>query len=898
MPARQEVDAKLEFNLVDRPAPYTLAPKMRLVSAGGEGTGWDKVMFQLSRWLIRHLNDPDLLLWVMRYGGYLHDELRSMIDQRLSELASLERNGKSSDLKDILTHSPNAIPTREMETLWRIVLSGRVKSPLRHLDLYRWSERFKQEGMTLLLQLELRKLLTPKVVLKKPFRWSDDATSANRPKSIREVVDWELTLSADYVSSTLDEFISPDLEDFLPGLINDFEHLLLDALNLLSVLGAATELSDRSNQDMPSILPHPQNRGFRKWVTLIELLRDSWLAIRQKDAAHATQIAERWFEVPYPTFKRLALFAASHSDSVAPKLWVSWLTAHEGRWLWSLDVKRETLRLLVLQGHRVSGASAAKLQQTILKGPPHALFRADLEPERLQSNVDRMIWLALAKLQSSGFRLGAPATKRLTKLSKANPGWKLAENERDEFSRWMSGTGDADFENSIVVTIAPAKRAELTEWLKEPPKNPYGLSRDTWSDTCRKHSLNSLYALSDLAQQGLLPVERWRELLRVWSNKASNRHFWTHAAAVIQTLPDDALSQLAYAVAAWLEAVSDHAITNEEALFTLCRRLLALPPQVDASDEETMPRPVTQAINHPVGMVTQALVNRWFKQVVHDNEKLPPEFFELFTMLTDTNVSHYRHGRVILGSHLISLFRVDREWTERQLLPLLNWNRDPVEAKGIWEGFLWSPRLYLPLLTAFKTEFLQTTHHYDDLGEHKQQFAGFFTYAAIGPIDGYSVEELRVALLALPAEGLDEAAQALFQALEGAADQREEYWEHRILPFWRGIWPKDRGRRNARIAESLARLALAAGDKFPYAVQTVGDWLCPLEHPYFVVVALEEEAFCERFPAAALALLDLIIDDKRLVFKELRSCLKKIGDAEPSLMTDPRYQRLQEQSRQ
>ena len=145
-------------------------------------------------------------------------------------------------------------------------------------------------------------------------------------------------------------------------------------------------------------------------------------------------------------------------------------------------------------------------------------------------------------------------------------------------------------------------------------------------------------------------------------------------------------------------------------------------------------------------------------------------------------MDRFRHGRVLLGSRLIALFRVDQAWTEQYLLPLFSWN-NPAEAKAVWEGFLWSPRLYQPLLIAFKSSFLESARHYADLGEHGQQFAAFLTYAALGPTEGYTMEEFRSAISSLPQKGLEECAQALSQALEGAADQRESYWKNRVQPF-------------------------------------------------------------------------------------------------------------------
>ena len=239
---------------------------------------------------------------------------------------------------------------------------------------------------------------------------------------------------------------------------------------------------------------------------------------------------------------------------------------------------------------------------------------------------------------------------------------------------------------------------------------------------------------------------------------------------------------------------------------------------------------------------------------------------------------------------------MDRLWAEQYLLPLFGWI-NPVEAKAVWEGFLWSPRLYQPLLTAFKSQFLDSANHYADLGEHRQQFATFLTYAALGPTEGYSVDEFRSAIGALPQEGLEESAQALYQALEGAADQREDYWKNRAQPFWQQIWPKTRDLATPRIAESLTRLVIAARDEFPAALVAVPDWLQPIEHPHYVVHLLAESGLCKRFPMDALLLLNAVIADQQWAPRELVQCLDEIVQTAPQLAQDSRYLRLREYSR-
>lgn len=891
---RGEVDSKLRFCLIRRPAPYTSAPWMSLVSGGATDSQWDDVMFQLARWLVRHLNDPALIIWLAQRGGDLHERWLWLIENELDRFARLDREGKTAELAEIRANSPNAIPRESLQTLWRLLLIGRVKSPWRDFDLYRWKGRLKRDGLTASHRLELRALLTPKVALKKPFRWDESDEDHGAPERLNKLVDWELVLAADHVQSSLPDLARADnWRNALPMLLDDFQQLLRDALDLLRELGDSDVRSDRSHWELPSISSHWQNRGFRDWIALIELLRDAWLVTREVNPERASQIARGWFALQYSTFKRLALFAASHDGCIAADQWVDWLVVDDSWWLWSVDTQRETLRLFVLQGAHLSPETSARVEVAILSGPPRTMFKDDIEPERWQSVVDREVWLRLAKLQEGGSTLGDIALRRYRNLSAANPQWKLATNESDEFSHWMSGTGDPDYEESRDIDIAPRKRRDLVNWLKQPSPARSPFHEDTWRETCRKHLLNAGFALRDLSLEGLWPPDRWREALQAWSEKRRVARSWRLFAPLVQAMPDGILREITQAVTWWLQVVSKLIDQHEEIFLDLCRRILALPHQDGTETDD----PVTTAINHPVGHVTQALLNLWFKREPNDNDTLPTNLEPIFTQLCDTGLEQFRHGRVLLASRLIALFRVDGPWTETHLLPLFDWARNPAEAKAAWEGFLWSPRLHRPLLIAFKAQFLDTAHHYGDLGEHGRQFAAFLTYAALDPVDGYTPHEFLSAISALPQQGLQEAAGTLVQALEGAGEQREDYWKNRIQPFWQRVWPKSLSLVSNGIAQSLARLSIAARGEFPSALSTLLDWLRPIEHPHYVIHRLHESGLAGRFPKDALRLLDAVLDDQPWAPPELGQCLTAIAEAAPILVQDSRYQRLVEYSR-
>ncbi|WP_419588079.1 SIR2 family protein, partial [Thiolapillus sp.] len=195
----------------------------------------------LARWLRRYLNDPRLIIWIAQREGPLPSQWVLKTREALHDFASLERDGKTAVLDEIRSRSPKAIPGPLMRTLWRLLLSGRVKSSGRDSDSYsdlclvldRWKEDLKQEGVTATLRWELREMLAPQVVLKKPFFRDNEAENIDEPTQISQLMDWELALTTDHLHLALHEIADEHWTSALPLLLEDFQQLLRDALDLL-----------------------------------------------------------------------------------------------------------------------------------------------------------------------------------------------------------------------------------------------------------------------------------------------------------------------------------------------------------------------------------------------------------------------------------------------------------------------------------------------------------------------------------------------------------------------------------------------------------------------------------------------------------------------------------------
>ena len=356
-------------------------------------------------------------------------------------------------------------------------------------------------------------------------------------------------MAADSVHSSLQNFVNTDdWKKVLPLLIDDFQRLLRDALDLRSEMAEADDRSDESYWDLSSISEHWQNRGFRDWVVLIEILRDAWISVHGVDARRAARIARLWFDEQHSTFKRLALFAATFDQTIESTEWVDWLLSDASWWLWSVETKRETMRLLVGRGNRLSRVDRARVEAAILAGPPREMFRADLEPSEWTELGEGLVWLRLAKLKSAGANLSVATQARLDAISIANPQWQLANDERDEFVHWMSGTGDPDFSSHRVIEKAPRARTELVVWLGRPKEAPGGFYEDDWLDTCRHHFYRSAIALCDLSRGEQWPIDRWRDALQAWSDEAQLVRSWKFAGALVISMPPKVFAELVNSV--------------------------------------------------------------------------------------------------------------------------------------------------------------------------------------------------------------------------------------------------------------------------------------------------------------------------------------------------------------
>ncbi len=851
----------------------------------------DGVTNHLMDWSVRHLNDLELALWVAKLGRRLHSRFHRKVESRIEYLAQLESDGKYQELKDILRGAPNAVLTPNMRILWGLILSGRVKSVEQTQPLVRWRDRFRQDGLTLVLRLKLRDILAPRITMRKrslpPIRQGE----TDAPHRMENLINWEVVLSSAHLAVTLSELADDEeWRKALPALLPEFSLLLQDALDLKRELSGVEHREVMSVIEQPSISNHPQNEGFFEWTVLVELNRDAWIEMATLDPTRARTVAEGWAQSPYPLFKRLAFFAATEVDVIPVDLALSWLLHDENRWLWSIETQREAIRLIVSVASRLDTTALSELEQAILKGSPSDSYSGDTMEEMKVSSSDWDVWLRLAKAFDAGAVLGEAAKGKLYELSQQYPEWQLAADQRDEFVSWMSYSDD---EREFMTS--PQGQDELVEWLRRYPRSD-AWRVDDWEKRCREDFSTAAAALIILAEAWEDLKERWATALLAWTDEENLEISWCLLPKFFMKVPDEFILAVSHELILWLLKQAGKFSGQEEQFFGLIGRLLEMNYQDLARRDGDL---AAQALNHPVGRVTDALMRWWYGCSPQNGEGLPNELLSFLDHLLNSGDEKFLYGRVILAINLLSLYLVDREWTTEHLLPSFDWKHSESDALAMWQGFLLAPRLNWQLMEALKESFLDSAERFSSLGRYGKNYTSLLTSVALNQDETFKQSELKSATRVLPSEGLGYVADSLGRALSGAGEQRDEYWYNRIVPFLDTIWPRSIEIVSPEIIESLALLCVSSGDAFPEATEKLKPWLQhPVDEPHRanrVIYELAETNLCARFPDEALMLLDNLKPgsvDAWVVSDRLSECLNAIEKSRPSLTSAPRFQFL------
>lgn len=823
----------------------------------------NRISFQLWHWLLRHLENNTLIRWIIDHGLCLHPDLKSIIGRHI-----------------------NSNPPQEPYLrFWKIVTSDYVNCG-RHFVSDGYDHiRALGEGIDQLALAELSELMEPSFKLSKSFDWSgvvgnEDDEFVERPPYEIEVViglsDWVYT-----ELTGLDAYPRGFISMLLPA-----TQALIKALEFWDFAGFEDELDDRSHWDMVSISPHPQNRRYRTWVILIELCRDLWETTWEDNKVKAQSVLDIWRSLKHPVFRRLTLHAMTVKDIANPDVIVDYLLEDNGQWLWSLATHREVFRLLAVLWPKLDEATAVDLVNTILQGPPREMYREDLTNEDWRRQFDRDVWLMLSKLQSFGGILPDNAVEALKQLTSEYPMWALQEGDRDEFTHWME-TGVGHEVDITLDELFEKEVPDLVEFLSQEDRQ-YGEGRiDLFRVGCKDNREKAIEVLNYLAISSNWDKNLWHAGLVGLAD--SDENTWAEIAPLLNDAGPELYRGEPWPIAHWTKkniSQLECGALEERYFWVIFESLLH-----NVSDrKEPIRRAVNYAINHPVGIITEALMDRFGACRLKVDEGIPDgPLQECVNQLISSETQASVAGKIVLASRLHYFHAIDPRWAEENLIPLFDWEGSEIAAV-IWQGYLRGPRISADLAIPLKSHLANAVKHADQIEVSAERLIQLFTVVCLEYSDLYTAKEQHDVLVDVGTDGLVHIAEFFWRSIGGDAKSASNYWRNRIQPFMKRAWPKAADFVSDETSEHLALMAIELDEAFEEALDFLWPFIKPFSDLSFLLTHLDAKELPDQQPREVLRLLSKVFTEEyQWPSNKFSNILSRIVQAEPIIENELTY---------
>lgn len=542
--------------------------------------------------------------------------------------------------------------------------------------------------------------------------------------------------------------------------------------------------------------------------------------------------------------------------------------------LWSNHSQREVCRFLRIRGSELTQDSLVRLCEAIIAGPPRDMYRADIDLERWEHLKDHNIWLRLAKLRLSGAELIPVAENIFLQISARGP-WRLAEDHSDEFPFYVGG-GWVD-KDDLSLDFDEMGADEFRQWAMDDEKRHWSLNG--WEAYCDADPNRALEKLTTLGEAGGWPSAVWSSALwRFSESENDNGDMASRSAQLLAHMPLELLGNVHVSSARWLK--SKRQVLAADVCWSLWRRIWQA---ADAQEAENTPD-INDALNHAGGVLAEIIMKALGEiyPTVQQGEiyEIPEGLLPLMEMIAEENTYVAQLARVMLAPHMLYLYRLSPDWTQRILIARMAPGEEGFEP-SIWSGYLWSPKIADDLFDSLKNNFFEILNDLSSIPENARERAvELFVLGAVPPRRNMSVQESKAILQNLEPNHVRGAAWMLARMLMDAGDKSATQWREVIQPWFQEAWPTNKRYKTSQITEELAWMAIEAGDAFPEVVAHIEGLLSEEEYPGVTIMRLEESGQHLRFPNEAKMLLDKIVGDPaRVVGSRYNEVLAGIRDA-------------------
>jgi hypothetical protein len=732
-------------------------------------------------------------------------------------------------------------------------------------------------------------LSTPYLVLEPYF-----ASFAEREQEGKQVT-FDVAIPADHYifDKAWKEFFKPNLNGFVRELGPIITGHLKYAHRLLCSIGCANDKWDPVSFMRAAIEPHEQDQYPRSLDLLIDAARDIIEFLLEDDPKRAQTIIQEWASSNTPILKRLAIYGMTIDRNCSPNEKLQWLLTNN--WLFAYELKHEVFQLLKAAYPQAGEAVRRRLLQNVEiylancdsnEEDPAAVRRRNYEVYNL------LYWLVQIAPHCS------LARQKFSDIQVRYPEFQAREHPD---LAWYSSVEWVEPQSPIIVDELLSKPvSEIIEFLLTYQGEKFlGPDREELLFTVQEAVARSFpwgwELIKELEAREEWSTDLWDAIISGWQATHLTE---TQLEQVLQFLEQcREIWRHRYKIAELLKKVVE--VSEKSLPISLLSRAEAfidrLWQEVEDYNEKEMENNVndwlTMAINHVGGIITQswllALSKRQAKKE-SDWQGILDKYKTRFERIISGKSGTAAMGRVILASQLHFLFSLDRNWTRKKIVPLLNWDIDAQRAEQAWEGYLWLGRWneallsdLLPLYEQAYNKLPRDSKTYEWLCAH---LASIAVRSSIDPIKSGWLDKFIATVdektrIKWATEVIHQLTSLTSEVVKGIWDKWiKNYWSRRINGISLPLSEAEVG--------IMVDWALALQPVFSEVVDLIVTGPTPVLQFSSIYYRLVKENFAEKYPWDTARLLIHLLAGESRPFYHCHELIKLFNDISKGLPSD------------
>lgn len=623
------------------------------------------------------------------------------------------------------------------------------------------------------------------------------------------------------------------------------------------------------------------------------------------DIFGATNEFSSWPSEDGTIFTRLRIWASGNSQLMPDENFKQFFKSINQKLFWDDYHQRDLLLVLAKRWKGLSANTRKELEDKLLVGPERwgDIDDTVFKRESAFQILNRILWLA-----ENGCEFTFNLATKTDELRAIAIDWK------PEYA-----SKAADFLTTRVYSVET--KTEHSTLLNEPIgsilSKAFELSgrssdrlvqNDPFSGLSTEHPVRALTALTIAAKQGEYPEWAWKVFLRADAQKTDNVKFKALIAERLASCPDEVLGNFIHTASRWLEGSSNSLAQNYIQSFDKVVLKFIAVLQLPTADSglslvrgNKKPDWVMEAINSPTGKVAMSIFSDPRKDKLVAGDGFPAEWVKYVNDLISLTGDLRRHAFVVFARNLNWFFAIDPNWTEENLLSVLD-NEGDEDRNAIWDGFFWGtkvPNQILYMRIKQNLLALKRDTDYSD-GKFGKNMAGVIL-AGWGSLNDetnercVSNDEMRDLLLDA---GDKFRVSILWQADVWSRSQNEKTnleWPALLLELIQDVWPRQTVAKSSKVSAQLCRLTFSDLERFPQLVEAIFPLLTTIDRNDLMLqdISNGENSIARRYPEHTLRLFYVILPENVEDWPyRIERTLNAIVESDNTLIEDPRWQEL------